>query len=299
MSRTLRTAAALLILLVGIAAAYLILTYAPPPAGEAPSAEAPARPQGAPPEVRIASWNVLNLGASKDDAEIAFMAKTLRAYDLVALQEVVTAPAGAQAVARLVDALDRTGADWDYALSEPTTGRGSERYAFLWKPSRVRLVGRPWLDPTLADPLDREPFLARFEVGQTGYRLLLASFHAVPRDKDPATEIRALVQLHAAYEADHVVIAGDFNLSAAEEAFAGLRARGYVPALVGQRTSLRMKRGRDGRHLANEYDNLLVETGPLRVLSAGADDFTPAFRTLPEARDISDHLPVYATITWN
>ena len=78
------------------------------------------------------------------------MAQILRHFDIVAIQEVVAKdPAGAQAVARLVDALNRTGYQWDYRISDPTKSPSvymSARYAFLWKPSRVAIQHRAFLD---------------------------------------------------------------------------------------------------------------------------------------------------------
>jgi len=45
----------------------------------------------------------------KSDIEIDFMASTIQDYDVIAIQEVVTNNSGAQAVARLVDQLNRKG----------------------------------------------------------------------------------------------------------------------------------------------------------------------------------------------
>ncbi|MFP4229108.1 MAG: endonuclease/exonuclease/phosphatase family protein [Salinivenus sp.] len=253
-----------------------------------------------PARVRIASWNLANFGRTKDENEIAIAAQTLRDFDLVAVQEVVTSPPGAQAIGALDQALDRTGFAWDYRISDPTTGPGTERYAFLWKPSRVRLLGQAWLEPSLADSLDREPYLARFEHRATGRRLLVASLHAVPRSKDPEREIALLDRLHHRYEPDHLVILGDFNLDADDDAFNELRRLGYAAVLEDQPTSLRRIR-RDGPegHLASEYDNIFVETGPLRSHQAGVHDFTDQFPSLKEARSLSDHLPVYTDVEWS
>jgi len=250
-------------------------------------------------QVQIATWNLANFGRTKDAEEIGVAAETLRDFDLVAVQEVVTSPPGAQAIGALDQALDRTGFAWDYRLSDPTTGPGTERYAFLWKPSRVRLIGRAWLEASLADSLDREPYMARFEHRASGQRLLLASFHAVPTSKNPAREIALLDRLHNQYETDHLVILGDFNLDADDDAFNELRRLGYAAVLQDQPTSLRRIR-RDGPkgHLASEYDNIFVETGPLRSLRAGTHDFTGRFSSLKEARSLSDHLPVYAEVEW-
>jgi hypothetical protein len=94
-------------------------------------------------EIQLLSWNIANLGKSKDDGEIEAMVRVIKDFEVVAIQEVVAGPGGPQAVARLVDALNRRGSKWDYVVSNPTSGgKGVERYAFLWKPSRVKLDSR-------------------------------------------------------------------------------------------------------------------------------------------------------------
>lgn len=286
----------ILLLLVALLGAYFIATHEPGDVGrrEAEVALGGGSGDGT---LRLASWNVLNLGRSKNDREIEFMAEQIAAFDVVALQEIVTAPHGAQAVGRLAEALGRLGAQWDYRLSDPTSGRGSERYAFLWKPSRVRLEGRPFLEQSLEGTIDREPYLARFTLRETGRTLLVASFHAVPRSKNPMLENQQLDLLHRRYLADDLVIVGDFNQPGHHHAFDRLGAAGFAP-VIEQKTTIRMER-REGRdHLANPYDNIFVETGPLRVREAGAVDFTDAFPVLKDARYISDHLPVYAYVDW-
>jgi hypothetical protein len=47
------------------------------------------------------SWNIENLGKSKSDQQIAFIATTIQDFDLIAIQEVVAGYGGAQAVTRL------------------------------------------------------------------------------------------------------------------------------------------------------------------------------------------------------
>jgi endonuclease/exonuclease/phosphatase family metal-dependent hydrolase len=304
--KRLLTAAALILVLVGVEYVTGIDILGSTGGAGGQSAQPVAQVQTTLPELdgattaRVVTWNLYNFGQSKNDSEIAFIAETLRDADVVAVQEVSTGPAGAQAVARLDAELDRKGFSWDYRVSDPTTGDGSERYAFLWKPSRLRLVGTPWLEESLAGPIDREPFCARFEHRKTGRTFLVASLHAVPTSKDPEREIALLDRLHRHYESDHLVILGDFNLDEDDEAFRALTSLGYAPVLDDQKTSLRRKRksGPMG-HLASEYDNVFVETGPLRVTSTGVVDFTGSFSTLKDARDISDHLPVYADVQWN
>ena len=299
--KRLQTILTVLVLIAAVALALYITFYEPTPdpaASSTAATTAPADPTETP-SIRLVTWNLYNLGRTKNDEEIAFMAEQLRDFDIVAIQEIVTSPPGAQAIGRLDAALDRMGFQWDYRLSDPTTGDGTERYAFLWKPSRVRLVGQAWLEPSLADPIDREPYLARFEQRSSGQRILVANLHAVPTAKDPEREIALLDTLHDQYPDDHVIILGDFNLDEDDEAWGALRALGYAQVLDDQPTSLRRKRRDEPNgHLANEYDNIFYESGPLRATRAGIIDFTTSFETLREARRISDHLPVFMDVQW-
>ena len=85
------------------------------------------------------------------------MASTIKDFDIVAIQEVVAKdPGGAQAVARLAEALNRMGSKWDYTISNPTSSSAykSERYAFLWKPSKVTKMGKAWLEKKYSLEID-------------------------------------------------------------------------------------------------------------------------------------------------
>ena len=109
----------------------------------------------------------------------------LQKEDIVVIQEVSTSEFGAQAVAKLDGLLDRTGTSWDYVVSDPTTGPGSERYAYLYKKSRVKLK-ESGLEKTLQDKINREPFRAVFIFKKNEYYLF--NLHLVPTDKNPAVE---------------------------------------------------------------------------------------------------------------
>lgn len=247
--------------------------------------------QSCPPDaLRVFSWNIRDLGQSKDDAEIRVMAQELRTADIVAIQEVVAGNGGAQAVARLDDALDRTGARWDYKVSDPTTGDGVERYAFLWKTHRA-LLRNAELAPDLSVVLDREPYLGWFRV-KGGHELLLVNFHAVPTKKKPAREIRLLPELAALVDcpgALHCLVLGDFNLDSQHAIYQGLRDLGFVDTIDGK-TALKMRRNA-GEHLTHPYDDIFVERDA-PVCASAVHDFSVTYPTLKEARSISDHLPI-------
>ncbi|NNF57220.1 MAG: endonuclease/exonuclease/phosphatase family protein [Rhodothermaceae bacterium] len=257
-----------------------------------------AEPSG----LRFVQWNIANMGRSKDATEIGVMADVLApAADIVAIQEVSTSDAGSDAIVRLVAALEQRGGDWDWTVSNPTTGEGgSERYAYVWRSDRVRTEGVCTLEVSLAGSIDREPFLCTFvRTGSTRTEpILVASFHAVPTSKNPAQENVQLVRLHERYPEADLVVAGDFNLPADRSAFDNLRASGFRAALADQRTTYKTVRTPAGEHLASEYDNVFYEPAELTVTRAGVLDFSGRFPTLRDARRVSDHLPVLVEFEW-
>src|SRR3989339_1406682 len=99
--------------------------------------------------LKVCSWNIANLGKSKDATEIAYISKKIKDFDFVGIQEVSTSPAGAQAVAKIVDNLNRSGSSWEYIVSDPTNGNGPERYAFLWKKSKAKMIKKAWIEKSL------------------------------------------------------------------------------------------------------------------------------------------------------
>lgn len=253
-----------------------------------------ARPLAAQ-DLLLATWNIQDLGGSKSDAEIAAMARILKDADIVAIQEVVAKdPAGAQAVARLAQALNLTGAKWDYRVSVPTTGSASqsERYAFLWKTSRATLLSGYGLVSELAGLVRREPYVARFRTGSR--ELVLVNFHAVPHKDNPEQEIKEVLRLAKSFGDLPVVFLADWNLVDHHTVFHPVKAMGYRFALSGVKTTL--KQSCDGGNYLNyAIDNILLPAS-LKVVSAYAGDFVRECADLQAARAISDHLPVFVRI---
>ncbi len=248
--------------------------------------------------VKVVSWNLYNFGFSKDDDQLKFISELIKGYDIVALQEISTKINGPRTVAKLNEELNRRGDKWDYLISDPTSGEGAERYAFLYKTKHIKLEGRGWLlkDLSLHNKIAREPFLARFKVN--GKSLLIANFHAVPTTKNPAAEVALLEALPTLYPKDRILLSGDFNLSEKNAAFEGLKSKGMSPVLKNQKTSLKTKLDANGGYLSAEYDNVFYKTATLQLVKSGVIDFVPKFESLTEARKISDHLPVWCEISW-
>ena len=242
--------------------------------------------------ITICSWNLKDLGNSKNDTEIRYIAGILKNYDINVLQEVVAISGGTQAVARLVDALNRSGSSWDYCISNPTSSSAykAERYAFIWNKSKVSKVGDAWLEKKYNLEIDREPYFGTFR--KEGKTFTLVNFHAITKSKQPETEIKYFKFLPAEYPTLNLIFCGDFNLPESHSVFNPLKAMGYSSVFQGQKTTLRDRCLSDGC-LASEYDNIFYKNSLFQVLDKGVIHFYKDFPDLEAAKFISDHVPVW------
>jgi endonuclease/exonuclease/phosphatase family metal-dependent hydrolase len=249
-------------------------------------------------QIRLVSWNVENMGKSKSDDEIAFMATLLNQYDLVALQEVVAGYGGTQAVARLADALNRKGNQWDYTISNPTKSTPSkkERYAFLWKTATIKKIGKAWLEKNYAAVMERETYLCTFEYGKKQFTAV--SFHAITKSKQPEREIKYFQFFPSAYPKYNLIFMGDFNCPQSHSVFNPLRKMGYASALINQKTSLK-RSCKNGQCLASEFDNIYFQKTKIKKLDSGVILFYKNFPSLKQARTISDHCPIWLKFSLN
>lgn len=246
-------------------------------------------------QLKILSWNIENLGSSKTDSTITFIANTIKGYDVVALQEVVAGEGGAKAVERLVDELNRKGSKWDYCISNPTSSSAykTERYTFLWKTAKVKLIGKPWLEKKYHLEIDREPYYATFEYN--GKQFTLANFHAITKSKQPETEIKYFKFLPAEYPNLNLIFIGDFNCPQSHTVFNPLRKMGWQNAFEKQKTSLK-KECKEEDCLASEFDNIWYNPKKITLTNNQVIHFYTSFSSLKEARAVSDHIPITAEL---
>lgn len=247
-------------------------------------------------QVKLLSWNVENLGSSKSNKDILFIANTIKDYDVIALQEVVAGDGGAQSVAKLADELNRKGSKWDYIISNPTSSSAykTERYAFLWKTSKIKKIGEAWLEKKYHLEIDREPFYCTFQYNNKQFTL--ANFHAITKSKQPETEIKYFKFLPAQYPNLNLLFVGDFNCPQSHTVFNPLKKTGYNSVFVNQKTSLK-KECKDNVCLASEFDNIWYNSAKISVANSKVIHFYNIFQTLKEAREISDHIPITTEIT--
>ena len=250
--------------------------------------------------LKISSWNIRDLGRSKDAEEINKIAKTIKDFDIVALQEVVAKdPAGAQAVAKIVDELNRMGNKWDYRISDPTKSPSayiSERYAFLWKTSKVKLTSRAYLDSELEDLCYREPYIGKFQIKSSSNILpfYVINFHSRKFNDHPEKEIINLKEYSKRLHSDNIIILGDFNLNETHEVWNDLYDNGFKPALKNTKTTLKRK-CKDSIYLNHSIDNIYYSKS-FTAISSGSIDIVGSCSNLESARALSDHLPIFLEV---
>jgi len=243
-------------------------------------------------QTKVLSWNLENFGKSKSETSITYIVNTLKDYDIIAIQEVVAGYGGAQAVARLADELNRKGAKWDYTISDPTISSAykTERYAFLWKTSMVRKIGKAWLEKKYHIEIDREPYYCTFESKEKQFTIV--NFHAITKSKQPETEIKYFKFLPEEYPGLNLIFVGDFNCPQSHTVFNPLKKMGYQSVFRNQKTSLK-KECKSDLCLASEFDNIWYNAAKIKISRSAPIFFYTAFKTLKEARTISDHLPIW------
>jgi endonuclease/exonuclease/phosphatase family metal-dependent hydrolase len=248
------------------------------------------------PSTTLVTWNIQNLGRTKNANEIHSIAKIIKDYDIVAIQEVTAKdPKGAQAVAKIADDLNRMGSKWDYKISDPTKSPSaniSERYAYIWKTSKVSLVGTPYLDTALSSKIDREPYIAEFKTKKDGNSFYVINFHAKTHNHAPETEIDYFKMYPTRLKSENVFILGDFNLNEKHSVWENLYARGYKSALNNTPTTLK-KSCKNNTYFNHSIDNIFYNSKTIYFIKANQIDFVKKCKHLEASRLISDHLPVF------
>ena len=246
--------------------------------------------------IKILTWNIQDLGQSKNEDEILTIAKIIKPYDIIAVQEVVGKdPRGAQAVAKIADNLNRMGSKWDYRISDPTkspSSNMSERYAYFWKTSKVKLISKPYLDSELEDKCIREPYIAEFKLKNGRHSFFIVNFHSRVHSENPENEIVYFKHYPKKLDSDRIFILGDFNLNEKHRVWDNLYNLGYKSAIVNLPTTLKRKCKRNN-YLNYSIDNIYYDTQYIELINSGKIDFVGECSNLSKARTISDHLPVY------
>ena len=269
---------------------------------KSPATETTAPAQTLPPgaaageTIRIASFNIQVFGTSKmgKPAVMDVLAKVVRRFDLVAIQEVRSKDQ--TVVPRFAEMVSAAGRRYGYVLG-PRLGRttSKEQYAFLYDTARIELEqGSVYTVPDPQDLLHRPPLVASFRVrgppaGQA-FTFKLVNIHTDPDETD--IELDALDDVFVAVQNDRsgeddVILLGDLNVDERKLGQLG-RLPGIGWTVSGQTTNTRRNRAYDNivfdRRATTEY------TGYRGVLDLMAEYGL----TMDQALAVSDHLPVWA-----
>ena len=251
-------------------------------------------PHGPPSSLTLASFNVRILStASRTDAELARIADVVQPYDLLAIQEVRDEPV----LRRLVGLLGQRGLDYAYVLSPPV-GRGvKERYAFLYRPDRVRPLTPGALYPDSDETFIREPFVTTFSAGSFDFTLVTIHVLFGSNLAQRRAELAALAGVYQAVQAQDpheqdVILLGDFNAPPADPGCAPLRTLPTMTCVIAPPATTTITD-------TSLYDNFWFQRQYVREYAgeAGVDRFDETrFANDDSAAElaVSDHRPIWA-----
>ena len=250
------------------------------------------------PEIRltILTWNIENFGKSKTRIQLNKIAEIIKEADIVAIQEVVNST-GTEKIEELVEILNESGIDWECSVSNVTNSPSdvSEKYAFLWKESKVQIVDHGRLLREMDAEIDREPYYATFSNGKESFTVL--SIHTRPQDTIERTreEIESLAKIPGLIVDRPTFILGDFNMIQRDISFNGIKSFGYKAILNEQKTSLR-KSCIEGDYLSESYDNIF-HSKDILIHNVEVKDYVQNCYCYDFVKSVSDHLPVKATFS--
>lgn len=247
--------------------------------------------------IKIMTWNIQNLGRTKSDSVLLEISKIISKSDVVAIQEVVAKdPKGAQAVAKIAELLNRMGSKWDYVISNPThspSAYSSERYAYIWQTSKLKLTKKAFLDKELENICVREPYVALFTLRKFEGRksFYLINFHARKYSDNPKEEIINLIDYPERLGSNNVIVLGDFNLNEGHAVWNEFYKRGFEVALKNTPTTLK-RRCSNNNYQNYPIDNFYIRSKDFIIKRSSTIDFVNDCDSLKKKRRMSDHLPV-------
>ncbi|RCV63636.1 Metal-dependent hydrolase, endonuclease/exonuclease/phosphatase family [Methanophagales archaeon] len=230
------------------------------------------------------------------------LAKIIRTYDVVAIQEI--RDKDQTALPKLVNLTNTNDSDYVYIASE-RLGRttNKEQYAYIYNNQTVKLNGTPHIypEPNGTDPFHREPYIASFAAVNGSFDVTLLVIHT---DPDEATEEINALDVVVKYtqnkypdEQDFIVM-GDLNADCSyfdEDSNCTICGGDYYWCInnsVDTTTSA----------TNCTYDRVIITT-PMVTDYTGISSvfrYDPIYNlTVNETQAVSDHYPVYAEFWTN
>lgn len=244
----------------------------------------------------IASFNTLRIGKAQKDFKL--ISKVLESFDVVGLIEVMN-PIG---VERLIKELEKeSGVRWKYHISPYSVGSTSykEYFAYIWKSERVEFLGGRGFYPDDEKRFERVPYGADFKIGNFDFTFVLVHSIFGKKESERRAEAFAMDRVYNYFqgldnEENDIIIAGDFNLRADDEAFENLL--NYEDEII-YTIAPRIKTTIGKDKLASSYDNMFLSKIYTQEFEgkSGSIDFTKKqYRMMKDK--ISDHLPIFIIV---
>jgi len=256
-----------------------------------------------PATITIASWNIEQFGEAKsgDPVRLSRIAKVVKEFDVIAIEEIVHAESEGQVVidrltAELRDEHDR---EYDHVLGPRTGCEGGrkENYAVLFDSEILERVDFTTIadDANAPDNMCRDPLVVELKLKSTAatFTFTLIVVHTDPDPAELRRDLNALGRIYQTVQADDpqdddVILLGDLN--AEPRNFEGLGNISDLVYAVPDRGT--MVQGAKGN------DNIVFQWG------ATGEDFTGRAGVIrlaeflaiseEEAEWLSDHQPVFA-----
>ena len=177
--------------------------------------------------IEVGWWNIRDLGTSRDDDEIAQIAKVMTGPDVFAIGELNDRTA----LERIAHDL---GSSWSWAATHDKVGHtaGSrEYYGFLWNTTLVAMDGNVHVDADPGDKIDREPAWATFRTVDGNFDFTVMAVHITWGDNAAARkeEVELMADVwertqDATPDDDDMILVGDFNRNVGDDAFDRLKS---------------------------------------------------------------------------
>lgn len=249
-------------------------------------------------KIRVGAFNIQVFGVSKASKPEVMdtLAKIIRTYDVVAVQEI--RDKSQTALPELVELVNTDGSQYSYIVSE-RLGRTSskEQYAYVYDNNSVRPVGEglTYPEPEETDPFHRNPYIASFETLGGDFDFTLITVHTDPDDAN--VEINALADV-AAYareifpEEDDFIVLGDFNADGSyfdEDESSSLSTGAYCWLI---------NNSMDTTTKASDctYDRIVISDSTMSEFTGNSGVFRYDLEynlSYDETVAVSDHYPVY------
>lgn len=246
-------------------------------------------------ELKLSSFNIrIFSDKSRDDNELRWIANILKHYDIIAIQEV----RDEQVLQRTVSILKVMGHTFAYEISPPVGRTIKERYAFFYRPDKVKVKHKGEVYNDAADVFIREPYYATFQAGNFDFTLLTVHILFGDNETDRRPELIELARVYREIQAQDpsekdVILLGDFNFAPDD---AGWEDMKDVPAMV----FLLDNPLRTTISDTSLYDNIWFQKDYVREYSgrAGIIKFDENMFENDDTRAkkiVSDHRPIWAT----